>query len=520
MNTLDSLDLDLFDYPLDKNVIQEGEYWPDAYVGLGQNEFPWLYTVVDAGFQFPAGITHEILESEYIPDDDGPLEDLAFEMTGNEECPNNIDPSTPECPDGYHWDFNLGTCVENNTCPPGYHWDSNIPGCVPDPSTPLRPHGMINFKTYDDYGVVPPTAPLRYTRIEGRRFLKIDKTYTDANGNFQFSKRFPRRVTIVVKFRTSYVTITKTKRFLSPVKKNIGTYRGNDLQNLNYTFERSTSLSKKMRTQRWIAAIALNTVHEAKTFLALNNLTPLQNNFYIWLARGGDQTDQETPQYEFIKKSRPIDHGRYDIFLQWRNGWVNSMSASKVTINVAQQLGIQYLAKVNDASQDGINRFNDYWLLTYDWNYGYFGDGHVHSYDLSYRPELIAMWQAFAQHFGHTIANQFFGWGETSFEQQGKTWTSTISLSSSEKYLEEFDPSIVGPADYLHWIPVGLINDLMDNNSDPNPIIDNVSGFTYLDIQNAYYTEPLTMLDFKNALKAIKPTQSTAIDQLFTSYGY
>jgi hypothetical protein len=42
----------------------------------------------------------------------------------------------------------------------------------------------------------------------------------------------------------------------------------------------------------------------------------------------------------------------------------------------------------------------------------------------------------------------------------------------------------------------------------------------YSDIQAAYYTEPLTMLDFKNALKAIKPSQASAIDQLFNSYGY
>jgi len=60
----------------------------------------------------------------------------------------------------------------------------------------------------------------------------------------------------------------------------------------------------------------------------------------------------------------------------------------------------------------------------------------------------------------------------------------------------------------------------MDIYPDPLPVVDNVSGFTYSEIQAAYYTEPATMLDFKNALKAIKPGQAIAIDQLFTSYGY
>ncbi len=75
---LDSLDLELYDYPLDRTVIQDGEFWPDAYVGLGQNEFPWLYTVVESNFQFPAGIIYETLQPLYIPDDDGPVEDYAF----------------------------------------------------------------------------------------------------------------------------------------------------------------------------------------------------------------------------------------------------------------------------------------------------------------------------------------------------------------------------------------------------------------------------------------------------------
>jgi hypothetical protein len=60
----------------------------------------------------------------------------------------------------------------------------------------------------------------------------------------------------------------------------------------------------------------------------------------------------------------------------------------------------------------------------------------------------------------------------------------------------------------------------MDSNSDQPPVVDNVSGFTYSDVQAAYYMEPTTMAGFKNALKVIKPAQAGAIDQLFASYGY
>ena len=53
LNTLDSLDLELYDYPLDRVVLQDGDYYPSAYTGLGPNEYPWLYTVVHLNFQFP-----------------------------------------------------------------------------------------------------------------------------------------------------------------------------------------------------------------------------------------------------------------------------------------------------------------------------------------------------------------------------------------------------------------------------------------------------------------------------------
>ncbi len=530
MKTLDSLDLELFDYPLDRIVVQEGDYWPAAYTGLGQDEYPWLYTVVESNFQFPGGITYENLGSLNIPNDDAVLEDKALSLTGNLECgdetlltaksnptnefTSNPSPSyvPPNCGEGNHWDYSLKECVFDG-CPPGYHWDYTTQDCAqdapPPPPTFLYPQGMISFKTYNDYGVIAPAAPLKYTRIVGRRFFKIDKTYTDANGNFQLSKRFPKKVTIIVKFKTSYVTVKKNKAY-GPQKKNIGTYRGNDLRNLNYSFERSTSsnttASKSQKTNHWISAVAINTVIETKNFLSSNNLIPLPNNFYIVLA--GSETDQQTPLYEFIRKSKVNDDK--NVLLQWHTDDVNSMTTSKATINIAQQLGVEYLIKVNDATMDGINRYDNYNMtIGYVFANGYFGNGN----------QVIAMWQAFAQHLGHTIANNVFGYGENSFVLQGKTWTSGAGVSSSSKYLEQFDPSIGSPNDPLNWIPVGLINDLMDNNVDQF-VVDNVNGFTYSEIQAAYYTEPGTMLDFKNALKAIRPVQSAAIDQLFLSYGY
>jgi len=42
-----------------------------------------------------------------------------------------------------------------------------------------------------------------------------------------------------------------------PMKKNIGTYRGNNLSNLNYVFSKGSS-AKQNKTKDWLAAVSLN----------------------------------------------------------------------------------------------------------------------------------------------------------------------------------------------------------------------------------------------------------------------
>lgn len=545
LNKLDSLDLELYDYPLDRVVNQDGDYWPDAYVNLPANGYPWLYTVVPSNFQFPAGITYQNLAPLNIPDDDPALEDQAFSLTGNLECGNpaaitkpekdtssssnrTVIPNIVDCGEGYHWDYTLNKCVANN-CPSGYHWDYTQRACVPDPPPPppgnLHPQGMITYKTYNDFGVIPALAPLKFTRIVARRFYKIDKTYTDANGNFQLTKRFPHKVTIIVKFKTSSVSLrqqpqivfTGWKRWF-PVKKNIGTYKGKNLQNLSYVFEKG-STSRKMRTRRWLSAIAINTHIETRNFLSSNNMMQLPNKLNIWLVNPHGDPLGETLQYEFVKRSYFDIDG---VHLEWLTSDMNSMTTSKVTINVAEQLAICYLAVVNNTSQDGIN-----FLAPYDASLDYaasympsqyfrFGTGVPTNY---YNPNLVAVWQAFAQHLGHTMANKIYGANESSFQLQGKTWISSGGVSSSAKYLEGFSPKITEPYELFRWIPVGLINDLMDTQPEA-VVVDNVSGFSYSDIQAAYYGEPGTMAALKAALRSMKPSQASAIDLLFAGYGY
>ena len=576
LNMLDSLDVELYDYPLNRIVIQEGDYWPDAYSGLPQSATPWLYSVIEKDFNVPSGILYEILEPLHIPNDNEVLEDEAFFITGNSAC-DSISYLSLRSERKEHYRL-----APIDPCDMGVLDDCSGGGGGGGGNSSPKPKGQITFKTYiqNANGRLGASAPLKYIRVVGRRFLKIDKTYTDENGNFQFEKRFPKKVTIIVKFKLSNshgrhsVRTTFTGygiwRSMFPLKKNIGTYKGNELQNLNYEFQKGSN-SIKRKTKLWIAGVILNTVQETRLFLSENSLNDLPNDLRTYLYVSGDQT--EVPSFEFLKRSYTsylnqdrntffeiLNYGgtsmlaavtifnvaagagllaplallatlqsvpfKPDIYFHYKTSDINSLTATKISISMGQQLGICYLSELTVTNPaPGANRSlyassRKYGSANFSYNdYAPWGNN-VPAPQYDYYPGVLAVWESFAQHFGHTITDRIYSNGAEPFSLQNKQWVSDASRSSNIKYLEEFDPNIVPPDEMFNWIPVGIINDLMDSNVDPLPILDNVSGFTYQEIQTALYNKPVTVLDFKNSLKSIKPLQASQIDNLFSSYGY
>ena len=65
LKVLAESELNLFDYPLDREVISDNDYYPQP--GIGAEEISWLYTVVDMNYTPPADIPYEILQELYVP---------------------------------------------------------------------------------------------------------------------------------------------------------------------------------------------------------------------------------------------------------------------------------------------------------------------------------------------------------------------------------------------------------------------------------------------------------------------
>ncbi len=145
-------DLELFDYPLDIELAEGEEY---INYDLPETDLVWLYTTVSPDYVFPQGISYEILEECYIPEDgetvgiptkagEVNVEDAAFALVGYDEIPS-IDTRSVVRPSGTF-------TVEDNT-----------------------------------YNL---SVPLKGVKVRCHRLVKWAKAYTDENGKYSVDKSF------------------------------------------------------------------------------------------------------------------------------------------------------------------------------------------------------------------------------------------------------------------------------------------------------------------------------------------
>ncbi len=154
-NLLTSLGVELLDYPMDREILKDGDYYHDPSVPDG--EITWQYAVVPPDFDFPQGIHYEILDECFIPDEEvetkapgdfdwNAVERMAFEVTGN------------------------GDMLE------------------PQTRAKAKPSGTISI--VDDRLRSRKTIGVSGVKMVANVFVKIATTYTDENGNYQFSTKF------------------------------------------------------------------------------------------------------------------------------------------------------------------------------------------------------------------------------------------------------------------------------------------------------------------------------------------
>ncbi|MCC6288408.1 MAG: hypothetical protein IT249_11030, partial [Chitinophagaceae bacterium] len=198
-SVMDLQALDLFDTPLDYQILQEGNYYQDPSIPMEQ--VTWQYAVVLPTFQFPTGITYEILASIHIPDNTT-VEQEAERLAGLNADGDGLASQTTSITDA------TATTQSTPSCPVDYTYDPVKKMCVPisgggtltPPDPTFTPGGRIMvFDTQLDIAGATTAQPVRTVGVIAKRWFKVQRTFTDANGNFNITKNFRRRVKLVVK---------------------------------------------------------------------------------------------------------------------------------------------------------------------------------------------------------------------------------------------------------------------------------------------------------------------------------
>jgi hypothetical protein len=135
----DERDLILNTFPLDYEIVSEGGFYDDP--NIPNNEFPWLYTVVKADYQFPA-VPYEILENLVLAPVKSAITRRSFKMVNDSvgvtyrlgcdpECPN-----WPECEEDPEIGCGDTEPHEGSGGSGGFYPPSDLPPC--DPNDPLN----------------------------------------------------------------------------------------------------------------------------------------------------------------------------------------------------------------------------------------------------------------------------------------------------------------------------------------------------------------------------------------------
>ena len=148
--------LEMFDYPLDTDTVVEQVESDQA---PEDTSFTWLYTTVSPNYTFPQGITHEVLDSCYIP-----LEREVIILTRSEEI--DVEAAAYEML--------------------GYDAADEFKDYTETRSQSSTPSGRI--KVYDNNNGI--YIPVKGVRIRGHRFVKYSIGYTDENGYYELRSNF------------------------------------------------------------------------------------------------------------------------------------------------------------------------------------------------------------------------------------------------------------------------------------------------------------------------------------------
>ena len=568
----DTSNLELQDYPMDYEVIQDGDYYQDP--SQGTEDFQWLYTVVPVRYNFIQGIQKEIIDSLYLPVDNEILEDMAESMVagGQYSSARQVNSYTVQIEridvqtEDFTYTIEECPCMPDQPCPVWPDCGTGGGGGGGGGNDPRIPRGTIevqDIRTCNFIATPATNVPVRQARIVCKRWFKIDITYTTDQGQFVSAKKFKNKVKVNLKTKNDNAKVSKIRgirlwQILFPVKKRIGVFDEGAMASISYLFSRPASGSAADKElPYWVAVTTHNSVVEFREYstefgtgqppILLNILitnwefqrgagaapmwnkcSSVYNDFTTW--REFIEFFIALPTYVSLDQLFGILKNQMDIVI----GYAAAITDYNCRLTSANIKSIAYheLGHAAHYAQAGC----DYWQAyrTRIANEITFGNPNTRPYGngTENNAGLVAVGEMWGNHSQYIFTNRHYGdggGGNASFpdgftaSMQGSDWPNIAGgLNANLNAVENFNPNL---NTYVHrWIPQGLPYDLVDDRNEISLggfVIDNVAGYTNQQCFNALQSNVRTIPAFRERLLLQNGNNQAAnVTDLFFRYGY
>jgi hypothetical protein len=539
--------LNLYDYPLDHEVIEMGDYYRPE--NAPDNENYNLYAAAALDEEIP-DVSLEELEQLYLNTADEELVREAITEAGYEpdiegyivDDPNGMPfQDSPEHP-GPLVSLSDCSCVSSSL--------RNASGCIKVQDTQFSTSG-----NYDSYRAVRNVKV-----ILKDSWFKEKEVYTNSAGCFSVSRaKFKNRAWVWVKFthdrghirgvRNGWVSLWD---WLFTVKDYVGVVYGPNFNNINVNYDHSTDEGSRAQ-HFWAAATVYNALHEYYEFARRFNLGTPPEGLDIYIGRDNGfgyamMADKLTDKGGLFNKlfAGGVMTYSYMAGKPWLaafavlSGFSAIVSAEILPFFPDVYVGVKPLSSGVARTSDKIKNVayhefghaahynnispgfrNHYWIP----NIGYIiqnGSYGSKSDNNSGKCAVIETWGA---HIGNYIAHEAYGALSETHCVHGDGEFCILSIqrdTMSSTYLrglEVYNPNETRDTD--SWIPRGVLNDLIDFDGEDRPVLDECSGFNHQDFFNSLNDDVNNITEFKNRiLLNTNFRQQIQVNQLFQQYGY
>ena len=562
-----SSEFNMYDYPLDKEVITMGDYYLPS--GASFTDMPVLFAVIPIGKTIPA-VSHSILSELHLnsPNEaiirraltrvgyDPDVEGYTIYTGGNE---GGTTQTTDHCECTEYIQGNSGQSFiidsEGEECNyfdehygPSYSIECNPYTFPPPPPNGLTTNGC-GCVVYSDQRKPGGCINVRDTRFgwRGVRRVKVilkdnlfseDEVWTDDNGCFKVNRRYKGTAKMWVKFTSPRITVRGARagvraawEWAVPIKDYVGVINGPVFNNISDNFDMWNNQGTSAHLY-WGAATVNNALHEFHDFAANDGILPPQNNLDVFVGRSTRYG------YATMNKIHPMGNTLAAAmassfhFIQPVNiligfiGWAAAVAYIpdvKIGINYSTSDGLKNLAYHEYAHASHVHKVGpSFWenLILAE----VVADGHGDQNSIG--APLISICESWAEFIGMTYTHRTFGNNNSILFN----WEIRLERTWNES---------------TNHIPIGLFHDLIDLGEptfDPDPedsieeevsacnqdnsgctiIQDNVSGFTIASMFASLTPSTNSLEEFQNVMISnhLQSTSNTQlqVNTLFESY--